>query len=423
LTELLFDSTKSNHAALSNINTLLRCKCYLLTQPNPRAEFNVIVSGYGVDLQGGGHRYSGNFNNILPDGVTAADMSLVVGGSERFIEFGVCNDLVIGTDGDGINDADEANIFGPAQGGGRYLDFYSGTQSNIVMAGNSINADINGRSFGDNLAVIIHTLNNTSSARFGSDFNGVSDALEVNTVYGGARFVDFDNGSPTNTRWLSFRGNSLSNCVSWTLGTPPLGDGQTAAGGLNIFTNFIDVSGPNGTLDIIPVIDAGTTTTILTGTCGKPLGAPFTRLIVDIYVADSTSGAPPQGQKWLGSFTDNSAVDSNPTVGAFTFNLASLAIAHGTQVTIAVTYSSDTQPTIGPITRAGSHTTVGVRGSTGPVYGIQKSATVNGSYLLAAAAVGGSATFTDNNPASFYRATGPSATGQTSPFSALFTMP
>jgi len=92
-------------------------------------------------------------------------------------------------------------------------------------------------------------------------------------------------------------------------------------------------------------------------------------------------------------------------------------------VTIAVTYSSDTQPTIGPITRAGSHTTVGVRGSTGPVYGIQKSATVNGSYLLAAAAVGGSATFTDNNPASFYRATGPSATGQTSPFSALFTMP
>ena len=33
LTELLFDSTKSNHAVLSNINTLLRCKCYLLTQP------------------------------------------------------------------------------------------------------------------------------------------------------------------------------------------------------------------------------------------------------------------------------------------------------------------------------------------------------------------------------------------------------
>ena len=33
LTELLFDSTKSNHADLSNINTLLRCKCYLLTQP------------------------------------------------------------------------------------------------------------------------------------------------------------------------------------------------------------------------------------------------------------------------------------------------------------------------------------------------------------------------------------------------------
>ena len=97
------------------------------------------------------------------------------------------------------------------------------------------------------------------------------------------------------------------------------------------------------------------------------------------------------------------------------------------KLTIAVTYSKDTQPTITSIARTGNQTTLNITGGTGPgpvlTYGIKNSSTVNGSYAYAAAAVGGNVTFTDNNPASYYRAVGNAATGQTSPFSALVTVP
>jgi hypothetical protein len=398
--------------------------------PNPRAEFNVFVTGYGFDSQGGPLRVSGNFWGVLPDGTTLADMTSLNGGVEQgdaFAEFGHSHHILVGTDGDGVNDADEGNLFGAlseslAQGVSVY--FYSAPETNIVIAGNTFGVDIHGKSFGVGAAnKIAHSFDNVSTVRFGSDFNGVSDALEGNTVADSLLF-DFDTSSPTNTRWISMRGNSLTNTATPDGSRPPLGDGQATADGLDVYTNFIDVSGINGTLDIIPVIGAATTTSSLTGTCGKPLGAPYTRLIVDLYQADPDPAAVPQGMKWLGSFTDNSAADSNPAVGAFTFNIAGLGIAHGTKVTIAVTYSRDTQPTIGAIGRTGNQTTLNVTGGTGPIYGIQNSSTVNGPYTFVAAALGGSAAFTDNNsPASFYRATGASATGQTSPFSNVFTIP
>ncbi len=395
---------------------------------NPRAEFNVFVTGYGFDSQGGPLRVCGNFWNVLPDGVTLADISVLNGGASQMdahVEFGDSHDIVIGTDGDGVNDADEANVFGSFASGGKALYFYSAPETNIVVAGNTFGVDINGKSFGvGQSTTIAHTLNTVSTMRFGSDFNGVSDALEANTVADAILF-DIDTGATTNAHWISMRGNSLTNTAGDTGGSrPPIGDGQASADGLDVYANFIDVSGVNGTLDIIPVIGAGTTATSLTGTCGKPLGVPYTRLIVDLYVADPDPAAPPQGMKWLASFTDNSAADSNPAVGAFTFSTAGLGIASGTKVTIAVTYSSDTQPTVGSIKRAGDQTTLSVTGGTGPTYGIQKSSTVNGPYTFITAAAGGSAVFTDNNsPASFYRATGASATGQTSPFSDVFTIP
>ena len=395
---------------------------------NPRAEFNVFVTGYGFDSQGGPLRVCGNFWNVLPDGVTLADISVLNNGTSQgdaHVEFGDSHDIVIGTDGDGVNDAVEANVFGSFASGGKALYFYSAPETNIVVAGNTFGVDINGKSFGvGQSTTIAHGLDTVSTMRFGGDFNGVSDALEANTVADAILF-DIDTGATTNAHWISMRGNSLTNTAGNTGGSrPPIGDGQASADGLDVYTNFIDVSGVNGTLDIIPVIGAGTTATSLTGTCGKPLGAPYTRLIVDLYVADPDPAAPPQGMKWLASFTDNSAADSNPAVGAFTFSTAGLGIASGTKVTIAVTYSSDIQPTIGSIKRAGNQTTLSVTGGTGPTYGIQKSSTVNGPYTFITAAAGGSAVFTDNNsPASFYRATGASATGQTSPFSDVFTIP
>lgn len=395
----------------------------------PRAEFNVIVTGYGFDSEGKNYHVSGNFFNVLPDGVTAADISVLssLQQGDGYIECGRNNcGIIFGTDGDGVNDADEGNICGPfANGGSVCIDTYSanGLQTNMVIAGNYFNADIHGNSLGLNAGGILDKAVNSSTVRFGSDFNGVSDALEGNLAFSETLFA-FDTTWPTNTAWLSMRGNAMTNCISAVDSTPPLGDGYDGdAFGLNTYAQFIDTTGPSGAVPIVPVIGSGTTATTLSGTCGLPLGAPYTNLVVDLYEADTSLPTIPQGKRWIASFFDNSAADSNLAVGAFTFNTTGLGLTSGMPVTLTVTYISDTRPMIGSIARAGSQTTINIRNPGAAIYGIQRSSTVNGTYSFTAAAINGTATFNDSSATSYYRATGPTATGQTSPFAAAYTIP
>ncbi len=392
----------------------------------PRAEFNVFVTGYGLDSQGGPFRICGNFWGVLPDGTTLADISVLNGGQQEgdaYVEFGSGHDILIGTDGDGVNDADEGNIFGSYQNGGVDI-YYYGSQARNTIAGNGFGVNINGTSFGvGQQTKLVHHFNHdaTCQVRFGSDFNGVSDALEANAVADSLLF-DIDNTSTTNSFWISMRGNSLTNTATPNFSRPPIGDGQqTGAYGLEVYEEFIDISG--GAQYILPVIGAATATS-LSGTCGLPVGAPYTNLVVDLYLADPNPASLPQGMTWLASFTDNSAADSNPAVGAFTFNTAGLGLQSGSKITITVSYTSDPRPIIGSFARAGSQTMINIEN--GPTtYGIQKSSTVNGAYTFTAAAVNGTVTFADtNSPASFYRAaSGGTANGQTSPFSDVYTIP
>lgn len=397
----------------------------------PRAEFNVCITPYGFDATGGPYRVCGNFWGILPDGVTGADMSDLDSGNEfsdAFCEWGSGHDLVIGTDGDGVNDADEGNIFGKYSNGDADLEFYS-SQGSRVIAGNTFGADINGKSLEagqvNSANKVVHHFNNdtTSTVRFGSDFNGVSDALEGNLVVDSVLF-DWDTGSTTSSHWVSMRGNSLVNTTTPAFSRPPIGDGQASGDGLDTYANFIDVTGVNGTLDIIPVIGAGTTTSSLTGTCGKR-AALIMRVVLDLYAADTTAGAPPQGKTWLGRFAENSAADSNPAEGAFTFDITSLGIAHGTQVTIAATYIMD-GPTISAVSHNGGNTTLTISGGM-PPYDILGASTVTGPYPIVATAPGTTVTFADPHGMSFYQVVWhpqiTSGSGQTSPFSDVYTMP
>ena len=59
-------------------------------------------------------------------------------------------------------------------------------------------------------------------------------------------------------------------------------------------SEFIDISG--GAQNIIPVIGAATATS-LSGTCGLPLGAPYTNLVVDLYLADPNRERSTAGDK------------------------------------------------------------------------------------------------------------------------------
>jgi hypothetical protein len=394
----------------------------------PRAEFNVFFTGYGFDSQGGPFRISGNFWNVLPDGVTLADITTLNSANQTgdaFVEFGSGHDIVIGTDGDGVNDADEGNVFGSFAN-----DFedatieYYGSQGTTVIAGNTFGVDIHGNSFGvGQNTKLVHHFNNTCAVRFGSDFNGISDALEANTV-ADATLFDCDTSSAGTSHWISMRGNSLTNTATPSFSRPPIGDGQGDFNGQQVYAQFIDISGAGGTMDIIPVIGAGTTTTSLTGTCGKR-AARYIRVVLDLYEADTTAGVPPQGKKWFGRFMENSTADSNPAEGAFTFNIASLGIAHGTQVTIAATYIVD-GPTISSISRSAGSTTLTISGGT-PPYDIYGASTVDGSYTLVATSASTTATFAAPASMSFYQAVYhpqiSSGSGQTSPFSDLFTIP
>jgi hypothetical protein len=281
--------------------------------------------------------------------------------------------------------------------------------------------DINGNSFGiTNDYELVQTFDSTAEVRFGSDFNGVSDALEANTVVnasgGSLSLFAYSSDSSTNTTWLSMRGNSLVNTMSISGTTPPLGDGLDPSDGQFWYDNFINAT------NVTPVIDTNSTAAMLMGICGTPVGAPFTNLVVDLYVSDPLGDAAgiPQGKTWLASFVESPAAAA---AGTFAFDITSLGLS-GTKVTLTVTYTSDTQPTLGAIQRAGNQTTLTVTGGTGPIYGLKQSSVVTGPYTYIAAQTGASTTFTDNaTPVSFYIAQGASATGQTSPFATSFLIP
>ncbi len=124
----------------------------------PRSDFNVIVpSGLPIVLEGRGHRVSGNFLNVLPDGLTEYNVALDVENfsnnnqSQGMIQIGRGGDnTLIGTDGDGLNDADEGNVMSgtlPASlnGYAHSIEFYGNNPgTNIVIAGNYIGMGIDG---------------------------------------------------------------------------------------------------------------------------------------------------------------------------------------------------------------------------------------------------------------------------------------
>ena len=365
---------------------------------NPRAQFNVL-GALGLTIAAEGMRCTVAGNQFLGP----ADS-----------EIGRYNDtkvpsIVFGTDGDGVNDADEGNLF-PAT-----TPLFYGTSDKVyVFAGNTFGLARDGsRPNAGKFTVDEFNLSARTKARFGSNFDGLNDALEANTVYDTLGFAG-SKAAPDNNAWILMRGNSLVNNVALPM---------DEVAGLTTFEKFIDTAGAN---PITPVISAATTAS-LTGTCGLPL-AGVAQVVVDVYVADpeGDTNAVPQGKTYLGSFTDNSAADSNPAVGAFNFNTTSLGINSGSKLTITANYLKAVgAPTIASIARSGGNTTLTFSGGTGP-YDVLRASTVNGSYTGFTTAAGSPAVFADAATMSFYRVGAPgggAAGGQTSPFATSVTVP
>ena len=339
---------------------------------NPRAEFNVIITGYGFDSEGLNYRIAGNFFGVLPDGMTNVDMSLLLDGAQLgdgFIEIGRdVSNCIIGTDGDGVNDADEGNVFGGfAVSGAVMMDLYSSPQTNIVIAGNWFGLAVDGvKRFTNNMAVV-DGFNGQSTARIGSDFDGVSDALEANVIAMNYPFdVLFPNPAgvvPENLLILStgarvsFRGNRLlgENIAPFSYA---IGSGNRLLAFTNFYAPFLETN------QIIPVLSSNSNQGLLRGTCA--LGVPpYTNIIIDVYAADEeswTNGVKfqmvelsysdpitmetkyngfPNGKTYLGSFVDNGPKDLDPVAGQFTLDIGSLGLNTSTLVTVAANYSAD----------------------------------------------------------------------------------
>jgi hypothetical protein len=147
----------------------------------------------------------------------------------------------------------------------------------------------------------------------------------------------------------------------------------------------------------IPTLSPSSIISTLIGTCGVPTNTcSLSNLIVDVYLPDpegQVNGAKfnepefggtggwgfVQGTNHLGTFIDKGSLDSNPAVGALSFNISSLGLAHGTKITATVTYYPDAPPVITGIQRTGNNVTLtwsGGNGSGTSGFGVQHASTV-----------------------------------------------
>ena len=128
--------------------------------------------------------------NIL--GLTADEQTALPGATGIYVLRS--EDLVIGTDGDGTNDAAEGNVIAGMTGNGIVLDRESNDSAlsatdSIVIAGNSIGLRSDGSGADDVRSGGHGILNYVNGVRIGTDGDGVSDAAEQNIIAAAANYA------------------------------------------------------------------------------------------------------------------------------------------------------------------------------------------------------------------------------------------
>lgn len=343
---------------------------------NAPADFNVFVGlpAIPVILEGHRARIAGNFFGVMPDGVRDVNLMLdpsLAGRFEGFIEIGRGgNDTVIGTDGDGVNDAHERNIFGgtlpPAFGGYDHsLEFYGQSPgTNIVIAGNFFGVGIDGQTRFTNAVPVLNAAGGAAQFRFGSNFDGVSDELEGNVVFNywppelfGPEYLyqlnpadlgffdELDSGGV-----LSARGNTFVNNLAFPA-APGRADGAFLAA-------YYQKALEDPAAGLAPVIAPDSTVQRLKGTVPLARAAEWPETHVDLYLADPEGLATGralelpelpdgfvQGRRFLGTFRDNGPADADPQAGRFDFDISGLGL---TEELVTITANYATGPVAAP---------------------------------------------------------------------------
>ncbi|PYJ59531.1 MAG: hypothetical protein DME24_12550 [Verrucomicrobia bacterium] len=327
---------------------------------NDAAEFNLSLGmGLAVNLAAPNVKVAGNFFNVFPNGTTFLDLStinLLDGGGIESIENRSADNMFIGTDGDGVSDANERNIFGPV-----FSDTFarfSGAATNITFAGNHVGVGIDGQSTVPRSQlendITLFSIQKQSSIRVGSNFDGVSDALEGNLIenlgcqmescdtparaFVGLDDSNNDDGGADAAR-IVLRGNTLVNNASAIL----MQDQNVA-----IATYYSTVLA-DSTNDFATVLSTNAAGTQLLVTIPPPNTNKYSTAIVDFYAVDPVGLTNAIGQTNvavhatpLASVVDGSADDlDSATNNSVTFDISNLNLIGVTTVAALVTYSAD----------------------------------------------------------------------------------
>jgi hypothetical protein len=337
---------------------------------NAPGDFNVLVgiTRSPVAIEGNRTRIAGNFLGVLPDGLHDVNLSLDpawAGSFRGFIGIGHGgNHTTIGTDGDGLNDADERNVLGgtlpPDLGGyGHSIELYGASPgTNVVIAGNFIGVGIDGQTRFTNAVPAFNAAGDAVVVRFGSNLDGTGDAVEGNVVanYWPENLFGVDYLLPVLPAALGFfdelavggmvsaRGNRFVNNLAFPVS--PARDG-------GVFLRDYYAKGmADPESGYLPVLAAGSTALRLTGTVPLAVATAFPETDVDVYLADPAGialgkalGLPElpegfvQGATFLGSFRDNGPQDRDPAAGRFDLDISSVGLTGGL-VTVTANYVS-----------------------------------------------------------------------------------
>lgn len=317
---------------------------------NDVAEFNISIGAIiAVAIELPNARISGNYFNVFPNGTSFYDMEtasaelLAAGfssGTLESIENGrLTENTVIGTNGDGISDANERNIFAHSI----YdvdIEFYSNAQ-NAVIAGNYFGVGADGTTVQPELvsgAPNLISLPGTASVRIGSNGDGVSDDIEGNFVHSirGTVFVQAGGGVPIVARGNKFIGNAFEGFV--------FAEGQNGRGYETYYAPVL----ANAAAGAIPNI-ASITDGIMSGTVPAPNTTDYPHHFIDVYTVDPVAadrGVILPGTR-VATFKEGSAQDSDPAPNAFKYSLIGSTVQPGSKVVIAVTYSKAATNTTG----------------------------------------------------------------------------
>jgi len=310
---------------------------------NDVAEFNITCGMHiTIAIQAPNVKISGNYINVFPNGLSFVDveqvhndlLALGLNGDDTSVEFiengRVCDNSVIGTDGDGKSDSNERNIVVHANYD-HDVEFYSAA-TNVVIAGNYFGVGVDGFTAAplptSNTPDLI-SMSGNGSVRVGSNGDGVSDSVEGNLIVNtpGQKFVDGGAGMAIVARLNTMVNNSFAGF--------PFADFSNADWEAYYATAMVDPTAPQ------PVI-TGITNGIMSGTLPAPLLTTYTNHVVDIYLVDGpnfTNNNLTLPGTWVGSFVEGSAADKDPATNSFQVSLLGMPIPPQSLVAIAVTYT------------------------------------------------------------------------------------